>query len=490
MGIFCTGENKEAIMFKNYRVDQFYDEMMKGTGEPRPHYKNLYEQLNQFALEECKERHELAQQSFLRRGISFTVYDDKDKGTERTMPFDFVPNIIPRNEWIRVEQGLIQRVKALNAFLSDIYNEQNILHDGIIPRNLVVNNSYYCHQIAQPDYAHRQHIFLAGIDLIRDQHGQYLILEDNLRNPSGLSYVFQNRYCMRKVFPETFQNYSVRSIDNQFAHLFSALEELAPKQKSDPRIVLLSPGIFNSAYFDHSFLAQQMGIDLVEGRDLLVQDRKVYMKTTRGLKQIDVIYRRIDDEYLDPLEFRADSMLGVPGLVDANRAGNVAILNGIGNGVADDKAVYSYVPAIIRYYLNEEPILNNVKTYMLTDPEQRQYVLDHIDELVIKPVDGSGGYDILIGPHASDEQLEKFRQNIIQKPHAFIAQPTISLSRIPTFTKGGFAGCHVDLRPFVIMGKTPRVIPGGLTRVALKEGSLIVNSSQGGGGKDTWILDY
>jgi uncharacterized circularly permuted ATP-grasp superfamily protein len=322
------------------------------------------------------------------------------------------------------------------------------------------------------------------------KQGEYLILEDNLRNPSGLSYVFQNRYCMRKVFPEMFQNYSVRSIDNQFPYLYSALEELATKQKSNPRIVLLSPGIFNSAYFDHSFLAQQIGIELVEGRDLLVQDRKVYMKTTKGLKQVDVIYRRIDDEYLDPLEFREDSMLGVPGLVDANRAGNVSILNGIGNGVADDKALYSYVPSIIRYYLNEDPIVNNVKTYILTDPEQRQYVLNNIGDLVVKPVDGSGGYDILIGPHASEEQLVIFRQNIMRRPHAFIAQPTISYLLVRPSVINGFAGRHIDLRPFVIMGKNPRVIPGGLTRVALKEGSLIVNSSQGGGGKDTWILDY
>ncbi len=477
-------------MLNNYQVHQGYYEMMKAPGNPRSHYENIHQQLNRFSLKDCKDRYELAQMSFLRRGISFTVYDDKDQGTERTMPFDFVPNIIPHDEWSRVEKGLIQRVRALNAFLEDVYGEQQILHDGIVPRDLVVNNPYFCPQIAQPGYANRNHIFLAGIDLIRDQHGEYLVLEDNLRNPSGLSYVFQNRYCMRKVFPEMFQNYSVRSIDNQFTHLYTSLEEQAPKGKSNPRIVLLSPGIFNSAYFDHSFLAQQIGIGLVEGRDLLVQDRKVYMKTTKGLIQIDVIYRRIDDEYLDPLEFRADSMLGVPGLVDANRAGNVSILNGIGNGIADDKALYSYVPSIIRYYLNEEPLINNVKTYILTDPEQKEYVLKNIGELVVKPVDGSGGYDILIGPHATEEQLEVFRQNIIRRPHAYIAQPTISLSTSPTFCNGGFAGRHIDLRPFVIMGKVPRVIPGGLTRVALKEGSLIVNSSQGGGGKDTWILDH
>jgi uncharacterized circularly permuted ATP-grasp superfamily protein len=431
----------------------------------------------------------VAQQSFLRRGISFTVYDDNND-IERTMPFDFVPKIIPREEWLHIEKGLIQRVKALNLFLSDVYTKQNILEDGIVPRALVLNNPYYCHQVAQEHYKNRNHIFLAGIDLIRDNEGRYLVLEDNLRNPSGLSYVFQNRYCMRKVFPEMFSEYSVRSLERQFSFMLAALEEMAPSLTRPPKVVLLTPGIYNSAYFDHSFLAQQMGIDLVEGRDLVVQDRKVYMKTTKGLKQVDVIYRRIDDEFIDPLEFNPESLLGVPGLVDANRAGNVSILNGLGNGVADDKALYSYVPAIIKYYLNEEPIIDNVKTYLLTDPEQRAYVLDNLNQLVVKPVDGSGGYNMLIGPQANEEQIERFKQLISKKPNSFIAQPTISLSRIPTFYPDGFDGCHVDLRPFVIMGQKPKVIPGGLTRVALKKGSLVVNSSQGGGGKDTWVLDY
>ncbi|MFD2671050.1 circularly permuted type 2 ATP-grasp protein [Marinicrinis sediminis] len=476
-------------MLRNYEVGHFFDEMMLENDRPRSHYEQLYKQLAQFSNFECRHRNELAQQSFLRRGISFTVYNDEKQGMERTMPFDFVPNIIPQEEWCQLEAGLIQRVRALNAFLQDIYTDQQILHDEVVPRQLVVGSPYFCHPVAQKHFVNRNHIFLAGIDLIRDHQGKYFILEDNLRNPSGLSYVFQNRYCMRKVFPEMFQHYAVRALEKQFTYLLSALEEFAPYHKKNPKIVLLTPGIYNSAYFDHSFLAQQMGIDLVEGRDLLVQDRKVYMKTTKGLKQVDVVYRRLDDDYLDPLEFRADSMLGVAGLVDANRAGNVSILNGMGNGVADDKAIYAYVPAMIRYYLNEAPMIDNVQTYLLSDPDERQYVLEHLSELVVKPVDGSGGYNMLIGPEAGEEEMESFRQAIKRRPEAYIAQPTISLSRIPTFVEDEFSGCHVDLRPFVIMGEKPRVIPGGLTRVALKKGSLVVNSSQGGGGKDTWVLE-
>ncbi len=475
-------------MFENYSTSRFYDEMMTKNNSPRTHYKALNDQILQYTREELKSRYDLTQQSLLREGITFTVYDDL-KGTERTMPFDFVPKIIPHKEWLHIEKGLIQRVTALNMFLKDVYTDQQILKDGIVPRSLIVSSPYFHPQITGLDLSEQSQIFLAGIDLIRDEAGEYRILEDNLRNPSGLAYLFQNRYVMRKVFPEMFYNYSVRSLENQFSHLLSALEYWAPHHKTNPNVVLLTPGIFNSAYYEHSFLAQQMGIELVEGKDMIVIDRVVYMKTTRGLQQVDMIYRRIDDEFLDPLEFRSDSQLGVAGLVDAYRAGNVSIVNGLGNGVADDKAVYTYVPAIIEYYQGEKPILNNVPTYILTDEEQREHVLSHMDSMVVKPVDGSGGYGMLIGTQASELEIEEFKEKIINKPEAFIAQPIVGLSRIPTYKTDKFTGCHVDLRPFVIMGEHPKVMPGGLTRVSLKEGSLVVNSSQGGGSKDTWVLE-
>lgn len=476
-------------MFEHYSTSCFFDEMIKKDNSPRSHYQDLYQQILQYSSEELQSRYELTQQNLLREGITFTVYDDL-KGTERTMPFDFVPRIIPRDEWLHIEKGLIQRVTALNMFLKDVYTEQQILKDGIVPRDLIVSSPYFHPQISGLDMTHRTNIFLAGIDLIRDEAGEYRILEDNLRNPSGMAYLFQNRYVMRQVFPETFYKYSVRSLENQFSHLLSALEYWAPHHKKNPTVVLLTPGIFNSAYYEHSFLAQQMGIELVEGKDMVVIDRVVYMKTTRGLKQVDMIYRRIDDDFLDPLEFRADSQLGTAGLIDAYRAGNVSIVNGIGNGVADDKAVYAYVPAIIEYYLGEKPILNNVPTYILSDEEQREYVLSRLDSMVVKPVDGSGGYGMLIGSQASDQELADFKEKIHANPVAYIAQPIIGLSRIPTYKDNAFKGCHVDLRPFIIMGEKPRVMPGGLTRVAMKEGSLVVNSSQGGGSKDTWVLEY
>lgn len=445
-------------MFDNYSTSKFYDEMMKSNNSPRAHYQDLYQQILQYSPKELQSRYDLTQQSLLREGITFTVYDDM-KGTERTMPFDFVPKIIPHKEWLHIEKGLIQRATALNMFLKDVYTDQQILKDGIVPRSLIVSSPYFHPQITGLDLTHQSQIFLAGIDLIRDEQGEYRILEDNLRNPSGLAYLFQNRYVMRKVFPEMFDKYSVRSLENQFSHLLSALEYWAPHHKTNPTVVLLTPGIFNSAYYEHSFLAQQMGIELVEGKDMVVIDRVVFMKTTRGLKQVDMIYRRIDDEFLDPLEFRSDSQLGVAGLVDAYRAGNVSIVNGLGNGVADDKAVYTYVPAIIEYYLGEKPILNNVPTYILTDDEQREHVLSHMDSMVVKPVDGSGGYGMLIGNQASELEISEFKEKILNKPDAFIAQPIVGLSRIPTYKEDRFAGCHVDLRPFVIMGEKPKVMP-------------------------------
>nr|WP_246055118.1 circularly permuted type 2 ATP-grasp protein [Pseudalkalibacillus caeni] len=461
--------------------------MIDKNKQPRTHCYPMYDRLLKMSPEEMEKRHAFAHGDFLRQGITFTVYND-NKGTERTMPFDFVPKVIPQKEWHQIEKGLIQRFEALNMFLDDVYHDQKILKDKVIPRDLIVNCPHFFHQVAHIDVPARQHIFMAGIDLIRDEKGEYRVLEDNLRNPSGLSYVFQNRYVMRKVYPELFYDYSVQSLENQFSKIHASMSYLAPHQNPDPTIVLLTPGVFNSAYYDHSFIAQRSGIELVEGRDLVVQNRSVYMKTSRGLKKVDVIYRRIDDEFLDPLEFREDSLLGVPGLVDAYRAGNVSILNGIGNGVADDKAVYHYVPDMIRYYLGEEPLVKNVDTYLCRDEEQRAYVLEHLDELVVKATNASGGYGMLIGPHATGEEIEKFREQIQINPSEYIAQPTINLSSLPAYKGDRFAACHVDLRVFIFGGETPTVFPGGLTRVALKEGSLVVNSSQGGGAKDTWVL--
>lgn len=475
-------------MFNSYQTSPFFDEMFNPQGKPKPHYRKFHEILSQFTAEELKEKHDTAQLSFLRQGITFTVYNN-NVGTERTMPFDFVPIIISPEEWKTIEKGMIQRTEALNQFLDDVYHSQNILEDGIIPRNLIEENPYYyAKQIKGINVPLKNHIFLAGIDLIRDESGKYHVLEDNLRNPSGMSYVYQNRYVMRQVYPEFFAKHAVETLEHQLSHLYEAMLDHAPEAKKErPFAVLLTPGMYNSAYYDHVFLAQQMGIDLVEGRDLLVRDNIVYMKSIRGLKRVDIIYRRIDDDFLDPKAFREDSALGVAGLVEAYRHGNVAILNGIGNGVADDKAIYAYVPEMIRYYLKEEPIIDNVKTYLLSKEDEREWVLAHLEELVVKNVGASGGYDMLIGPHATREEIEEFRGKIIETPHQYIAQPTIKLSRAPAYQGDNFYPCHVDLRVFVMRGKETRVLPGGLSRVALKKGSLVVNSSQGGGGKDTWV---
>lgn len=475
-------------MFESYSTKPFFDEMFEENGTPKPHYRKFYNTLRKFSEEELKEKHETAQLSFLREGITFTVYNN-NVGTERTMPFDFVPIIISPEEWETIEKGMIQRTEALNRFLDDVYHEGKILADGIVPRRLVEDNPYYyAKQVQGIDIPLKNHIFLAGIDLIRDEHGKYHVLEDNLRNPSGMSYVYQNRYVMRQVYPEFFSNHSVHALEHQMSYLHEAILDHAPKTTNEkPFAVLLTPGMYNSAYYDHVFLAQQMGIDLVEGRDLLVKDNIVYMKSIRGLQRVDIIYRRIDDDFLDPAAFREDSALGVRGLTEAYRHGNVAILNGIGNGVADDKAIYAYVPEMIRYYLGEEPIIDNVKTYLLDNEEDREWVLEHLEELVVKNVGASGGYDMLVGPHASKEMIELFREKIIEAPHQYIAQPTIKLSRAPAYQGEEFYPCHVDLRVFVMRGKNTRVLPGGLSRVALKKGSLVVNSSQGGGGKDTWV---
>ena len=476
-------------MMKLYDSGSYFDEMLDGD-QPKPHYCSFYRKLSAFSQEQLEEKHQQAQSSFLRQGITFTVYGAQG-GTERTMPFDFVPIIIPHEQWHIIETGMKQRVKALNCFLQDVYTQQQIVIDGIIPRRLIEQNPYYFPEMLGVHVPIDNHIFLAGIDLIRDEHGVYRVLEDNLRNPSGISYVFQNRFVMKEIYPEFFSKHTIQSLEKQMATMKKALLAHRPptlQAHVEPKAVLLTAGMYNSAYYDHVFLAQQLNIQLVEGRDLIVQDLKVYMKTIYGLEQIDIIYRRIDDDFLDPTVFREDSLLGVAHLMAAYKAGNIAILNAVGNGVADDKAMYAYVPDMIRYYLHEEPILENVTTYHLDDESQRAWVLDHLHELVIKNVSASGGYDMLIGPHASAEEINSFYEKILKHPQQYIAQPTIQLSRAPAYQNGKFYPCHVDLRVYVMKGDDIFVLPGGLSRVALKEGSLIVNSSQGGGAKDTWIL--
>ena len=476
-------------MFKTYDTTIFYDEMLQDE-LPKKHYIPFYEQLQKFTTEQLQQKHQAAHSSFLRQGITFTVYG-AEGGTERTMPFDFVPIIIPSENWKEIERGMKQRVKALNCFLQDVYNQRKIIKAGIVPAYLVDENPYYVREVIGTKLALNNHIFMAGIDLIRDEQGTYRVLEDNLRNPSGLSYVFQNRYVMRKTYPEFFSNYAIVTLETQLEIMQKALLSHRPKNLArdvEATAVLLTAGVYNSAYYDHVFLAKEMNIPLVEGRDLIVKDKMVYLKTIHGLRRVDIIYRRIDDDFLDPEVFRKDSLLGVAGILQAYKEGNVAILNAIGNGVADDKAMYAYVPEMIRFYLSEEPIIDNVQTYLLNDEQQRNWVLENLDKLVVKNVGSSGGYDMLIGPHASEELREKFREKIIEEPHQYIAQPTIKLSRAPAFQDGRFYPCHVDLRVYVIQGEETHIVPGGLSRVALKEGSLVVNSSQGGGGKDTWVL--
>jgi uncharacterized circularly permuted ATP-grasp superfamily protein len=388
-----------------------------------------------------------------------------------------------------VERGLVQRITALNLFLKDVYGEGKILADGVVPRRLVVSCKHYRREMRGVRVPHDIYVSIAGIDLVRLPGGEFAVLEDNLRVPSGVSYMLSNRHVMRNVFPKLFQHYQIRSVDHYPRMLLSTLQELSPSGSVEPTVVLLTPGSFNSAYFEHTFLARQMGVELVEGRDLVVHDNVVYMRTTAGLRRVDVIYRRIDDDFIDPIPFRHDSVMGVPGLFNAYRAGNVILANAIGTGIADDKAVYAYVPAIIRYYLDEDPILENVPTYLLEDAASRSYVLDHLGELVVKAVDESGGYGMLIGPHSTRGEREEFRERIVANPRGYIAQPTLSLSAAPCFIDGRIEPRHVDLRPYVLNGKKVRVVPGGLTRVALRKGSLVVNSSQGGGSKDTWVLE-
>jgi uncharacterized circularly permuted ATP-grasp superfamily protein len=473
--------------FSNYYLDVAFDEMFDATGSPRGQYNELYQRLLDMPAETLFERQQAADVIFLNQGITFTVYGNEE-GTERIWPYDLLPRIITNAEWARIERGLTQRITALNYFLRDIYHEGRILSAGVIPRSLVYSCRHFRREMRGLKVPHDIYVSIVGTDLVRLPDGGFAVLEDNLRVPSGVSYMLANRQVMKQVFPALFGSYGVRPIDHYGQALLSTLRALAPASRPDPTIVLLTPGVYNSAYFEHTFLARQMGIEVVEGRDLLVHDNIVYMRTTAGLRRVDVIYRRIDDDFLDPLAFRPDSTLGVPGLLNAYRAGNVSLANAIGTGIADDKALYAYVPAIISYYLGEEPILPNVETYLLTDDSHRSYVLEHLNELVVKAVGESGGYGMLIGPYSTAAQCEEFRAAIISNPRNYIAQPTLALSRAPCVIDGQIEPRHVDLRPFILHGDRVTIVPGGLTRVALKRGSLVVNSSQGGGSKDTWVL--
>jgi uncharacterized circularly permuted ATP-grasp superfamily protein len=475
-------------LFEGYVPETFFDEVFTADGTVRPHYEDLVARLRNFTPRELARREQLRDAAFRSAGITFTVYGEDDD-VERTFPLDLLPRIIPADEWATIEEGLIQRVTALNRFLDDLYvGEQAVLHDGIVPKWLVTSSDGFRREACGVDVPRGARCLVAGIDLVRDAEGTYRVLEDNVRNPSGISYVLENRAAMTRVLPHLFGSLRVRSVDDYGIILLEALRNVAPATSGEPTVVVLTPGVHNSAYFEHAFLARQLGVELVEGRDLVVDEHIVYMRTTRGLERVDVIYRRIDDAFLDPVVFRRDSMLGIPGLRSAARAGNVTLANAVGNGVADDKAVYAYVPDLIRYYLNEEPVLQNCTTYLLWDADERAAVLDRLDQLVVKPVAESGGYGLCIGPAATDEELAEVARNITANPRGYIAQEVVSLSRHPTLVDDHLEGRHVDFRPFVLSGETTKVIPGGLTRVALRRGSLVVNSSQGGGSKDTWVL--
>jgi len=474
-------------LFSDYVLDRAYDEMFAASGQPRPHCQALVEDLLAASLPQLRQHQTEADKAFLTQGITFTVYGD-EAGTERIFPYDLLPRIITAAEWATIERGLTQRLTAINLFLRDIYHDGRILEEGVVPRELVYSCRHYRREMRGVSVHRDIYVSIAGTDLVRLEDGRFVVLEDNLRVPSGVSYMLANRDVMKRVFPRLFARYRVSPIADYSQALLATLRTLAPLNRTDPTVVVLTPGVGNSAYFEHAFLAREMGVPLVEGRDLLTHDNVVYMRTTSGLRRVDVIYRRVDDDFLDPLAFRPDSRLGVAGLLNAYRAGNVSLGNAIGTGVADDKAMYAYVPAIIRFYLSEEPILPNVDTYLMHRPSDRQYVLERLDQMVVKAVGESGGYGMLIGPHSTAVQRAAFRDEILAEPRNFIAQPTLSFSRAACFTGDGIEPRHIDLRPYVLYGDRVRLVPGGLSRVALRKGSLVVNSSQGGGSKDTWVL--
>jgi uncharacterized circularly permuted ATP-grasp superfamily protein len=454
----------------------------------RPHYRTYADWLSRQPADRLAQKRAEADALFHRVGITFAVYG-QEEGAERLIPFDVVPRVLPRAEWQQLEEGLKQRVRALNAFIHDIYHDQDILRAGLIPAEQVLCNPQYRPEMQGVDVPGGIYAHIAGIDIVRDDAGEFRVLEDNLRVPSGVSYMLENRKMMMRLFPELFSRHRVGPIDHYPEVLLDNLRSVAPVGVADPTVVLLTAGAHNSAYFEHAFLAQQMGVELVEGLDLFIRDESVFMRTTQGPQRVDVIYRRIDDDFLDPLAFRPDSMLGVPGLLAAYRAGRVTIANAIGTGVADDKSIYPYVPEMIRFYLSAEPIIANVHTWVLRRPGDLAYALDHLAELVVKEVHGAGGYGMLIGPAASKQEVAEFRERIVANPERYIAQPTLALSTCPTFAGSELAPRHIDLRPFVLSGRTVSIVPGGLTRVALREGSLVVNSSQGGGTKDSWVLE-
>ena len=464
-----------------------YDEMRMPDGAVRGQYRFFADWLERTSPERIKQKRGEAERAFHRLGITFAVYGE-DAGTERLIPFDIIPRIVPAVEWQMLEAGLRQRVTALNMFLTDVFHERNIVKAGVMAEERIVGNAQYRPEMMGMNVPAGIYAHIAGIDLVRAGEGEYYVLEDNLRVPSGVSYMLENRKMMMRLFPELFSTQLIAPVEHYPDLLLENLRGVSPTTDEQPTVAILTPGPFNSAYFEHAFLAQQMGVELVEGQDLFVQDEHVYMRTTRGPQRLHVIYRRLDDDYIDPLVFRKDSMLGVPGLFGAYRAGNVTLANAVGTGIADDKSMYPFVPDMIRFYLSEEPILNNVPTYQLRKPDDLQYALDHMAELVIKEVHGAGGYGMLVGPASTAAERADFRERILAEPAKYIAQPTLALSTCPTFVDAGIAPRHIDLRPYVLSGKTVSMCPGGLTRVALREGSLVVNSSQGGGTTDTWVL--
>src|SRR6185436_10980705 len=466
----------------------FFDEMLDADGKVRPHYSRFRALFQELTAPDFDLKRQSVDLAFLRQGITFNVYGDS-AGAEKIFPFDLVPRIIPAKEWDFLERGLKQRITALNLFLHDIYHEQRILKDGVIPSYYVLSAKHFRREFVNFRVPGDVYIHICGTDLIRGADGGFMVLEDNARCPSGVSYVLENRRALQRTFPDFFETTGVRPVDSYPTELLNVLRHIAPSGVSDPTIVLLTPGAHNSAYFEHTYLARQMGIEIVEGRDLVVREQHVFMRTTKGLQPVHVIYRRIDDDFLDPTVFRPDSALGVPGLIQAYRSGNVSLANSVGTGLADDKVMYYFVPRIIKYYLDQEPILPNVPTYLASEEKDFAYIMDHLGELVVKAANESGGYGMLMGPKSSAEEIEKFRELIKADPRNYIAQPMISLSTHPTRQDDGtFEGRHIDLRPFALYGEKVVIVPGGLTRVALRKGSLVVNSSQGGGSKDTWVL--
>ena len=475
------------INFENYLREGFFDEMFDDSGKVRDHYELFKERLEQIGWKKIKFLQHSTDRAQLSLGMTFNVYSEA-QGIERILPLDVVPRIISGQEWDQLEKGLQQRIKALNLFIHDLYHDQKIIKDKIIPKELILSGTTYLKQCEGLNPPQNIWCHITGSDLIRDNTGQYMVLEDNLRCPSGVSYLLENREILKRTFPELFETLNVRPVYDYSHILRDMLESLT--DKPNPIVAVLTPGIYNSAYYEHAYLAQQMGAELVEGRDLVVQKDHVYMRTTQGLQKVDVIYRRVDDDFLDPVHFRSDSMLGTPHLFEAYKKGNVILVNAPGTGVADDKAVYAYVPRIIKYYLGEEMLIPNVQTYICREENDYQYVMENIANLVIKQTDASGGYGMLIGPKSTKAEQEEFKKRVKENPRKYIAQPVINLSRVPTLTENDIEGRHVDLRPYILYGKEIKTIPGALTRVALKKGSLVVNSSQGGGSKDTWVLDH